>query len=226
MRFDKSLDLKTCPFFTMLPYNDLLLFFLAALGLVLTPGPNMLYLISRSLSQGKKAGMLSLTGILAGFLVHIVLVSFGLTAVFVAIPMAYQLIKWMGVGYLVYLAWQGIKPDSSSLFEPKNLSQDSPLKLIQMGFLTNVFNPKVAIFYMSFFPQFTSPKYGSLVIQNIQLGFMQLMISGFVNFIILIFAARMASWFQNRPAYIRIQKRFMSAVLIGLAFKMAVDKGK
>lgn len=210
----------------MLPYNDLLLFSLAALGLVLTPGPNMLYLISRSLTQGKKAGMLSLTGILAGFLVHIILVSFGLTAVFMAIPLAYQVIKWLGVAYLLYLAWQGIKPDSGSLFEPKKLSQDAPLKLIQMGFLTNVFNPKVAIFYMSFFPQFTSPKYGSLVMQNMQLGFTQLMISGFVNFIILIFAARMAIWFQKRPSYITIQKRFMSGILAGLALKMAMDKGK
>ncbi|MVM31427.1 LysE family translocator [Spirosoma sp. HMF4905] len=210
----------------MLPINDLLLFALAALGLVLSPGPNMIYIISRSITQGRRAGFLSLVGVLTGFLVHIFLVSFGLTAIFMAIPMAYEILRWFGIGYLLYLAWEAIKPGGSSPFETRKLAHDSNRKLFQMGFLTNVLNPKVAVFYLSFFPQFTRPEYGSLLTQNIELGLTQLLVSATVNFMIILSAARMARWFQARPAYIRAQKWIMASILTGLAVRMAIDKGK
>lgn len=210
----------------MLPINDLLLFALAALGLVLSPGPNMIYIISRSITQGRRAGLLSLLGVLTGFLVHIFLVSFGLTAVFMAIPMAYEILRWLGIGYLFFLAWEAIKPGSRSPFETRNLPHDSNTKLFQMGFLTNALNPKVAVFYLSFFPQFTRPEYGSLLAQNVELGLTQLLVSATVNFLIVLSAARMARWFQARPAYIRVQKWIMGSILTGLAMRMAIDKGK
>ncbi len=210
----------------MLPLNDLLLFSLAALGLVLSPGPNMIYLISRSITQGRRAGLISLMGILFGFLVHIFLISFGLTAVFMAIPIAYEILRWLGVGYLLYLAWEAVKPGGVSPFETQRLSHDSDTKLFRMGFLTSALNPKVAVFYLSFFPQFTRPEYGSLLTQNFQLGLTQLMVSATVNFLIVMSAARMARWFQARPAYIRAQKWVMASILTGLAVRMAIDKGK
>ncbi|QDK81368.1 LysE family translocator [Spirosoma sp. KCTC 42546] len=210
----------------MLPINDLLLFALAALGLVLSPGPNMIYIISRSITQGRRAGLLSLAGVLTGFLVHIFLVSFGLTAVFMAIPMVYEILRWLGIGYLLFLAWEAIKPGGSSPFETRNLPHDSNAKLFQMGFLTNALNPKVAVFYLSFFPQFTRPEYGSLLAQNVELGLTQLVVSATVNFLIVLSAARMARWFQNRPAYIRAQKWVMASILAGLAMRMSIDKGK
>ncbi|GAB3886722.1 LysE family translocator [Spirosoma agri] len=209
----------------MIPINELLLFALAALGLVLSPGPNMIYLISRSITQGRRAGLISLTGVLAGFLVHSCLVSFGLTALFLAIPVAYEVLRWLGVGYLLYLAWDAIRPGGVSPFQTRNLAHDSDWKLVRVGFLTNVLNPKVAVFYLSFFPQFTHPKYGSLLTQNLQLGLTQLAISGLVNMIIILSAARMARWFQARPLYSRVQKWVMASILTGLAVRMAVDKG-
>ncbi|MVM41421.1 LysE family translocator [Spirosoma sp. HMF3257] len=210
----------------MLPINDLLLFALAALGLVLSPGPNMIYIISRSITQGRRAGLLSLLGVLTGFLMHIFLISFGLTAVFMAIPMAYEILRWLGIGYLLFLAWEAIKPGSSSPFETRNLPHDSNTKLFQMGFLTNALNPKVAVFYLSFFPQFTRPEYGSLLAQNVELGLTQLLVSATVNFLIVLSAARISRWFQARPAYIRVQKWIMASILTGLAMRMAIDKGK
>lgn len=215
----------------MLPINELLLFSLAALGLVLSPGPNMIYIISRSITQGRRAGLVSLAGVLVGFLVHIFLVSFGLTAVFMAIPLAYEVLRWLGIGYLLYLAWEAIKPGSISPFSTRDLSRleithDSDRKLFRMGFLTNALNPKVAVFYLSFFPQFTHPEYGSLLIQNVQLGFTQLTVSAIVNLLIVLSASRMARWFQSRPAYIRVQKWVMASILTGLAVRMAIDKGK
>ncbi|GAB4050960.1 LysE family translocator [Spirosoma litoris] len=210
----------------MIPFNELVLFALAALGLVLSPGPNMIYIISRSITQGRRAGLLSLAGVLTGFLVHIFLVSVGLTAVFMAIPMAYELLRWLGIGYLLYLAWEAVKPGGTSPFETRNLPHDSDWKLFQMGFLTNALNPKVAVFYLSFFPQFTRPEYGSLLTQNVELGLTQLLVSATINFLIVLSAARMARWFQMRPAYIRAQKWLMASILTGLAVRMAIDKGK
>src|SRR6187431_219829 len=122
----------------MIPLNELTIFILAALLLVITPGPNMMYLISRSITQGKKAGIISLAGIVFGFFFHIILVSFGITAILFAVPMAYNILKISGVVYLLYLAFQAIRPNGKNLFQPtENLSIDKPKKLFSIGFLTS-----------------------------------------------------------------------------------------
>jgi threonine/homoserine/homoserine lactone efflux protein len=211
----------------MIPFNELLLFALAAFGLVISPGPNMIYLISRSITQGRKAGLISLAGVLCGFLFHIVMVSFSLTAVLFTIPYAYTVLKTAGVIYLLYLAWQAVKPGGKNIFEAReDLKEDSPGKLFRMGFFTNVLNPKVAVFYLSFFPQFIKPAYGSVFTQSFSLGITQIIVSCTVNFIIVLAAARLAKWFAANPKWIRVQKWFMASVLAGLAARMAMDKGK
>lgn len=210
----------------MIPYSDLLIFIIAAFGLVITPGPNMIYLISRSISQGKRAGIISLSGVIVGFLFHVIMVSFGLTAILMAVPFAYTFLKWLGVGYLLYLAWNAIKPGSKSVFETTSLKNDSNFRLFQMGFLTNVLNPKIAVFYMSFFPQFIKPEYGNVLLQNFQLGFTQMTVSFSVNLMIVLFASSISTWFSERPTWIKIQKWFMAGILGSLAIKLALDKAK
>lgn len=211
----------------MIPINELLLFALAAFGLVISPGPNMIYLISRSITQGRKAGLISLAGVICGFLFHIVMVSFSLTAVLFTIPYAYTILKSAGVIYLLYLAWQAIKPGGKNIFETRlDLKADPPAKLFRMGILTNVLNPKAAVFYLSFFPQFIKPAYGDVFMQSITLGITQIIVSFTVNFMIVLMAARAASWFASNPKWMRVQKWFMASVLTGLAAKMALDKGK
>jgi threonine/homoserine/homoserine lactone efflux protein len=210
----------------MIPISELAVFALAAFGMVISPGPNMIYLISRSITQGKRAGFISLVGVIAGFLFHALMVAFGLTAIFVAIPMAYLTLKWLGILYLLYLAWQAIKPNSVSLFETKDLAPDSPFKLFQMGFWTNVLNPKIAVFYLSFFPQFIRPEWGNVLTQSLQLALTQMTISFTVNFLIVLSAAQVAVWFSTRPAWVRGQKWFMATILTGLAVRLALDKSK
>lgn len=211
----------------MIPVSDLLIFALAAFGLVISPGPNMIYLLSRSITQGRKAGMISLAGVICGFMFHILMVSFSLTAVLFTIPYAYTILKTAGVVYLLYLAWQAIKPGSKNVFEARtDLKADTRGKLFRMGFFTNVLNPKVAVFYLSFFPQFIKPAYGSVFRQSLTLGITQMIVSFTVNFIIVLVAARVARWFSANPKWIRIQKWFMASVLTGLAAKMAFDKAK
>ncbi|QKX06144.1 LysE family translocator [Aquimarina sp. TRL1] len=210
----------------MIPFNDLLLFGFAALLMVLSPGPNMIYLISRSLSQGKNAGIVSLLGVMSGFLFHILMVSFGLTAIFFAIPYAFIVVKFLGVGYLLYLAYNSIKSENKIFDVHQHLKADKPIKLFNIGFMTNVLNPKMAVFYLSFFPQFIKPENGTILSQSFQLGIIQILISFTVNLLIVISAARMATWFSKKPIWLRIQKWFMASILTGLAVKMALTKAK
>ncbi|MDR6464508.1 LysE family translocator [Chryseobacterium sediminis] len=211
----------------MIPFHELIFFILTALILVISPGPNMIYLISKSITQGKKSGFISLAGVVCGFLFHIVMVSFGLTAVLLAVPLAYTVLKAVGTVYLLYLAYQAIKPKSRNIFDvDKNVAHDSPKKLFTIGFLTNVLNPKVAVFYLSFFPQFIKPEYGSVFTQSLELGVIQVMISFSINFIIVLTAARVALFFSNNPGWIKVQKWFMASVLTYLAIKMAFSKAK
>ncbi|MBC8028296.1 MAG: LysE family translocator, partial [Steroidobacteraceae bacterium] len=147
----------------MIPADELALFALAALVMALTPGPNMIYLVSRSLAQGRGAGVISLLGVAAGFLVHMLAAAAGLTAMFMAVPLAYQLLRWLGALYLGWLAWQALRPGASSPFETRALPIDSNARLFAMGFLTNALNPKIAVFYLSVFPQFVRPEHGSVL---------------------------------------------------------------
>lgn len=211
----------------MIPFHELIFFILAALILVISPGPNMIYLISKSITQGKKSGFISLAGVVCGFLFHIIMVSFGLTAVLLAVPIAYTVLKTLGTVYLLYLAYQAIKPKSRNIFDvDKNAAHDSPKKLFTIGFLTNVLNPKVAVFYLSFFPQFIKPEYGSVFVQSLELGVIQVLISFSINFVIVLTASRVALFFSNNPVWIKVQKWFMASVLTYLAIKMAFSKAK
>lgn len=187
----------------------------------------MIYLISRSITQGRKAGIISLTGVICGFLFHILLVSFGLTAVLFAVPYAYSLLKTAGVFYLLYLAYQALRSSGRPVFESsQSLTPDSSSRLFSIGFLTNVLNPKVAVFYMSFFPQFIKPEYGSVLMQSIELGLTQVTVSFTVNFIIVLSAAKVAVFFSKNPTWSKIQKWFMASILATLAVKMAFTKEK
>ncbi|MEL5901597.1 LysE family translocator [Elizabethkingia anophelis] len=211
----------------MIPIYDLIFFIIAAFILVISPGPNMIYLISRTITQGRKAGLTSLAGVICGFLFHIVMVSFGLTAVLFAVPYAYVVLKTLGTVYLLYLAYQAIKPNSKNIFEvDRNISIDRPRKLFTVGFLTNVLNPKVAVFYLSFFPQFIKPQYGSIFTQSLELGIIQVFVSFSINFIIVLTAAQAARFFAKNPTWIKAQKWFMASVLGFLAIKMALSKAK
>lgn len=208
----------------MIPAQDLLLFAAAALLMVLTPGPNMIYLISRSICQGRKAGVTSLLGVVAGFFVHLFAAAAGLTAVFLAVPMAYEVLKWAGALYLLWLAWQALKPGARSPFEARQLPPDSFRKLILMGFLTSALNPKIAVFYLSVFPQFINPEQGSVFNQSILLGLTQIGVSFSVNLLIALFAAGIAGWFVHNPLWLAVQRYFMGFVLAALAVRLMLEQ--
>ena len=187
----------------------------------------MIYLISRSITQGKTAGLVSLIGVISGFLFHIVLAGFGLTAILLAVPFAYGTLKISGAIYLLYLAYQTIKPNGKTFFEANgHIHKDRPRKLFLMGFLTNVLNPKMAVFYLSFFPQFIKPEYGSLIGQIMALGITQIIISFTINFIIVMTAEKMTAFLTKNSLWIKVQKWFMASILTILAIKMVLLKAK
>ena len=208
----------------MIPIPDLLVFAAAALLMVLTPGPNMIYLISRSICQGRKAGITSLVGVVAGFFVHLFAAAAGLTAVFMAVPMAYEVLKWAGALYLLWLAWQALKPGARSPFEAQQLPADSSRKLILMGFLTSALNPKIAMFYLSIFPQFINPEHGSVFTQSLILGMTQFSVSFVVNLLIAVFAAGISAWFVHNPLLLAVQRYVMGFVLAALAVRLMLEQ--
>lgn len=206
----------------MVPLDNLLLFIGAAFLLVITPGPNMIYLISRSVCQGRRAGIISLFGLVPGFMVHMLATAIGLSALFITVPLAYSALKLAGAAYLLWMAWQSIRPGARSPFEVNELPHDSPRKLFLMGFFTSALNPKIAIFYLSLFPQFIEPKNGSVFIQSIILGLTQAAVSFTINLIIILSASQVASWFVKNPMWMAIQRYFMGIVLMGLAIRLSM----
>ena len=204
--------------------TELLLFALAALLLVLTPGPNMIYCVSRSLTQGARAGLLSLAGVVVGFGVHLLAAVAGLTALLAAVPLAFDLLRIAGALYLLWLAWQAVRPGGVAPFEARALPHDGPRRLFTMGFLTNALNPKVALFYVSFFPQFLHPERGQWLLQGLTLGVVQIAISAGVNALLVLFAARVAGFLNRSPAWIRAQRWVMGTVLGLLALRLFMEK--
>lgn len=147
---------------------------LAALAMVLTPGPNMIYLLSRSISQGRWAGLISLVGTGVGFVIYMAMANLGLAVVFLAVPWLFIGVKIVGVIYLGYLAWQALKPGGRGLFDTRPLRRDSAAKLFGMGLMTNLLNPKAAIMYLALIPQFIDPSAGSTTAQGFVLGSIQI----------------------------------------------------
>jgi len=207
--------------------SSLLAYGLISLGMVLTPGPNMIYLISRSICQGRTAGLISLGGVALGFVVYMVCAALGITALVMAVPFAYHALRLGGALYLVYLAWQAVKPGGRSPFQVRDLPKDSPRKLVTMGLVTNLLNPKVAVMYLSLLPQFIDPNgHGSVLMQSLALGSLQIVISVSVNAVIACMAGSIAVFFVTRPGWQVLQRWLMGSVLMGLAVRMAVEGRK
>jgi threonine/homoserine/homoserine lactone efflux protein len=201
----------------------LLGFALVSFGMVLTPGPNMIYLISRSITQGPAAGIVSLGGVALGFVFYMLCAAFGITALLFAVPYAYDALRFSGAAYLLWLAWQAVKPGGRSPFQVKKLKADSPRKLFAMGFVTNLLNPKIAMLYLALLPQFIDPDAGSVLSQSIALGAIQIMISVTVNGVIALAAGSIAVFLGTRPTWLLVQRWLMGTVLAGLAMKMALE---
>jgi threonine/homoserine/homoserine lactone efflux protein len=196
--------------------------FAVALAMVLTPGPNMMYLVSRSVTRGRRAGLISLLGVVVGFLVYLTATNLGLSAAFVAVPQLYTAVKLAGAAYLGWLAIKALR--GTAVFAPTALDPDSPRRLFTMGLLTNLLNPKIAVMYLSLIPQFIRPEDGYVLLQGFALGGVQIAVAFTGNLLIVLTAGTLAVFLSHRPVWMRVQRFLMGTVLGALAVRLAADR--
>lgn len=203
--------------------STLAAFALVSLGLVLSPGPNMLYLVSRSITQGRTAGLISLAGVACGFVVWLVAACAGIAALLAAAPAALLFIKVAGAAYLLWLAWQTIRPGGRAVFAPRALDPHSRSRLFAMGLTTNLLNPKAAVLYASLLPQFIDPDRGSVLGQSLALGGTQIAVSVAVNTGWILTAGTLAVTLARRPLWQRFQQWLMATVLAAMAGRLLTE---
>ena len=199
---------------------------LVELGLVIVPGPNMIYLISRSIAQGRRAGLISLAGVGIGFLTYLLAASAGLATLFALVPEIYVALKLAGAAYLLWLAWQAFRPGGTSVFATQELEPDRPRKLFGMGLLTCLLNPKIAILYISLLPQFLDPSRGHLGAQSLVLGLTQLIVGVVMNAVFIVTAGSIAVFLSRRPTWMRIHRYLTGTALAVFAIRLATDRAR
>ena len=199
-------------------------FALAALLLNLTPGNDMLYVAARSTSQGIKAGIISSLGIMAGCMVHILAAVIGLSAIIAQSALAFNIIKYVGAAYLVYLGIRSIISRKKT-FEVKNkMQQQSYTRIFWQGVLTNVLNPKVALFFLAFLPQFINVESKHTALQMLFLGTWFNVGGTLINILVAILFGKIGTWLSQSPRFIQWQERITGAMLIALGIKVALSK--
>ena len=201
----------------------LALFAVAVALLALTPGPVWIYLISRTLAQGRRAGYFSLIGVMAGVLVHLLLAALGLSALLLAVPWAFDAIKLAGAAYLLWLAWTPVRGAGFS-FAPQPLPHVPDRVLFRQALLASVVNPKVAVFYLSLFPQFVDPATGNVLLQSLALGVVHVTVSTLIDGALVTVAGVLAVWFARRPGWLRLQRWFLGGAFGVLAVWLALAR--
>jgi threonine/homoserine/homoserine lactone efflux protein len=207
----------------MIPLATWLIFVAACAALIATPGPNVLYLVSRTLAQGRAAGFVSLAGTSSGFLLHVLAAAFGLSAILAAVPLAYDAIRLAGALYLAWLAWTTWRsPDAVGAATVKEAVP--PFTLYRQGFVTAILNPKVAMFQLALFPQFVDPSRGSVLAQSLILGATQIVIAIVGDSLFIFAAVSMRRFFGARPGWGRWSKKLLAGVFAALAARLVLDE--
>ena len=198
-------------------------FVITSLVLIITPGQDMILVMSRSVSQGRKAGIVTALGVSVGLVGHTLLITFGLGAILMASETLFTTIKFIGAGYLFYLGIMLLKNDNHKI-SMKKLKKISYRKIFLQGFLSNMTNPKIVIFYLSYLPQFVTPNGGKTAIQLFILGISFAIITFFVKGPVGYIAGSLSSYIQNRPSILSKIYKTSGIVFIGLGLKLAFEK--
>ena len=198
----------------------------SALALNLTPGPAILFILSRCLAEGRAAAVVSVFGLAAASIVHAIAATFGLAALFAYSPVAFTITKYCGTGYLVYLGVSGLRKGGirGVVTQPKTRARTSLLKIYWQGFVTDLLNPKLLLFFFSFLPQFVDPQRGSPSTQMLVLGLL-FQVSGMpTNLTVALAGGALARLIAHRPVWARIQNWCASTILVGLGVRLALTE--
>lgn len=207
----------------MIAIETLGLFLLASFFVTLAPGPDNLYVMTQSAINGKLAGLVITLGVCCGLAVHTTAVAFGLAAVFQASALAFTLLKIVGVFYLLYLAWQAFRAAGTPAGK-QDTQQQKLVRLFFRGMLINVTNPKVAIFFLAFLPQFIDPQSGSLISQSFVLGALFTATAFVVFSLITLGGSLLGQWLKHSQHARKTLNRIAGTTFVGLAMKLAVSE--
>lgn len=208
----------------MIDSHSLLIFVFASLALLLAPGPAVLYVVARSVDQGRLAGIISVLGISLGGWVHVVAAAAGLSALLVSSAVAFTVVKYLGAAYLIYL---GV----TTLMTPTKQVDDSPIvkmshaKIFRQGMIVNILNPKTALFFFTFIPQFVDPSRGSVALQIVFLGSLFLIMAIVTDGLYAIVAGTLGQWLKTNQQFLKIQKYLSGTIYIFLGVTTAVAGG-
>ncbi|MBR8116405.1 LysE family translocator [Burkholderia cenocepacia] len=206
----------------MIDFSTLALFSGACLALTITPGPDMLLIASRSVSQGRRAGFATLAGIQAGTYCHALAAAFGLSQLFVAVPLAYDAVRFAGAAYLLYLAWKTFRSSATALSPVASPRRHSTATIFRQGLTTNLLNPKMALFVLALFPQFVRPEHGSIAVQILVLATVLNLIGLVVNGAVILSASRLRQRISARRRPSKVPQYLLGSVFVGLAARLAV----
>jgi threonine/homoserine/homoserine lactone efflux protein len=201
--------------------HSLLVFVAAGLLLNVTPGPDVLYIVGRSIGQGRGAGLISVLGISTGCLFHVASAALGVSAVMLAVPAAYDVVRYAGAAYLVWLGVRAMTSRSSPLRVQR--AEPVPLgRVYRQGMLTNMFNPKVALFFLAFLPQFTNPARGPVPLQIAMLGLIFIANGTVVCVAYALAASWIGEWLSTRYGIATWLNRAMGGLFVGLGVRLAL----
>lgn len=203
-----------------------LLFFSAVLALNISPGPDLIYILSNTFAHGKKVGIASAFGVCTGALFHVAAASLGLSAILVSSSFAFTIVKFIGVTYLLYLAYQSFRSAGSSLdINAQVQPQKSSWTAFKQGLLVDILNPKVAIFFMAFLPQFVRDEavYGSVPVQLLYLGLLIIAMAIVVELLYILLATKLVNKLKKSKSMGAIIDRLVGTIFVALGIKLAIS---
>ncbi|SDR27824.1 LysE family translocator [Pseudovibrio sp. Tun.PSC04-5.I4] len=204
-------------------YSTLLLFAAASLALTVTPGPDMLLIATRSAAQGRRAGLAIFAGIAVGTYFHALAAAFGLSQLFLAVPIAYDAVHFAGTAYLMFLAWKAFTSTPENSSTPKEAGKHSTYQMFRQGFLTNLLNPKMAIFVLALFPQFVNPEAGNIATQIMVLATVLNTVGFFINGTVIIAASHLTRYLSGSGKLKNLANYILGTMFAGLAARLAFE---
>lgn len=202
--------------------HSLLIFIGASLALLLAPGPAVLYIVARSVDQGRTAGIVSVLGIGVGSLVHVTAAAVGLSAIIVSSALAFMVVKYLGAIYLIYLAIMTFRSETKTIVttesEPK-----SHFKIFRQGIIVNVLNPKTALFFFAFLPQFVDPTHGSVTFQILMLGMIFTIMAILTDGTYAIVSGTLSGWLKQNQSFMKVQKYVSGSIYLFLGMTTALS---
>jgi threonine/homoserine/homoserine lactone efflux protein len=202
--------------------SHLYLFVAAALVLLLTPGPAVLYIVARSVNQGRMAGVVSVLGLEVGTLFHVAAAALGLSALLLSSAVAFSVVKYLGAVYLIYLgvrklvAREQLRPDEV-------VRRESLRRVFWEGVVVNVLNPKTALFFFAFLPQFVSPSRGHVTTQMLFLGCLFVALATLSDGAYALLAGSVGGWLKGNRRFVKGERYFAGSVYIGLGVTTALS---